>query len=324
MSRALRAGDPMVSGADIAVLITYHDERELLTDCLNSLFSGGQHVREILVYDDASTWPAADYLMPGAAVRVIRGESNRGPSFGRNTLLTAASAEYVHFHDADDLFRPDWAQEVSEALKQTDSDVVFTEICSSRAGTPVASHVLGLAGLRETRDLVAFAVRGSMLVPSGTYRRRMLLAIGGYDESLVQAEDYEFHVRLALRGPRYACIERDLVEIRLRPDSRSTRTGEVYSDAVRAVRKVSAVAPRQYHRGLAAFALGASRKLAQHGELKGAMRGFELVRELVGRTFPGQPLHYRIAASILGPLNAEKVGAQYRRIPTGVRRLLRR
>ncbi len=49
-------------GSTLAVLITYHNERALLQDCLESLRSGPETTDEVIVYDDASTYPAEDYL----------------------------------------------------------------------------------------------------------------------------------------------------------------------------------------------------------------------------------------------------------------------
>jgi len=40
----------------ISVLITYYNERELLTECLRSLAAQTQLPDEILIYDDASTY----------------------------------------------------------------------------------------------------------------------------------------------------------------------------------------------------------------------------------------------------------------------------
>src|SRR5437867_4136279 len=92
----------------LGVLITYYGERDLLRECVESLLVSGEAPDEILVYDDASEWPARDYIPKGASVKVIRGAVNRGPAHGRNVLLRTSRSDYVHFHDADDLFHHDW------------------------------------------------------------------------------------------------------------------------------------------------------------------------------------------------------------------------
>src|SRR5262245_29459086 len=101
----------------IAVLITYHGEKGLLHECLKSLTNQGAAPDEILVYDDASGAPAQNFLPDGLAVTVLRGDENRGPAYGRNRLLGACKSAYVHFHDADDLFNPQWSVRVRRVLE---------------------------------------------------------------------------------------------------------------------------------------------------------------------------------------------------------------
>src|SRR5437867_2048704 len=94
--RRLGAGIPMQP--TIAVLITYHNEGRLLTECLDSLLTQADRPKEILVYDDASDVPAEEQVPDGADVRVIRSTRNTGPARGRNALLRAAESEFLHFH----------------------------------------------------------------------------------------------------------------------------------------------------------------------------------------------------------------------------------
>jgi GT2 family glycosyltransferase len=71
----------------LAVLLTYYNEKTLLTECLSSLASQPEPPDEVLVYDDASVFPAQDFLLfphPFSTLKIFRGEKNRGPAFGRN------------------------------------------------------------------------------------------------------------------------------------------------------------------------------------------------------------------------------------------------
>ena len=81
-------------GTSIGVGITYHNEREMLTECLLSLSHQTRPPDEIAVYDDASSDPAQTFIPAGMQVRVLRGETNRGPSYGRNQLFQALRADY--------------------------------------------------------------------------------------------------------------------------------------------------------------------------------------------------------------------------------------
>ena len=69
----------------LSVLITYHNEGELLTECLESLFQQEDRPDEVLIYDDASSVPAEKFVKY-FPVKIIRGEKNKGPAIGRNKL----------------------------------------------------------------------------------------------------------------------------------------------------------------------------------------------------------------------------------------------
>ena len=128
----------------LGVLVTYHNEGRLLGECLDSLLHQKERPDEVLIYDDASEAPAEDYLPKDFSGRIIRGDVNRGPSYGRNRLLRESQSDYIHFHDADDLFYPDWCGRIRQAIEESEPDVVFTEISSFREGEKVCERVLGL------------------------------------------------------------------------------------------------------------------------------------------------------------------------------------
>src|SRR5687768_17577989 len=177
----------------IAVLITYYNEGPLLTECLESLWLQADRPDEILVYDDASTLRADQFVPQDIPVHLIRGEVNRGPAHGRNTLLHATSCDFVHFHDADDLFATGWVKAVRLAVAEGDIDVALTDITAMRGDAISSGHVMNLvAGLSSDPDLVRFGLRGALLLPSSTSRRSVVLAIGGFRtrEILPQSEDF--------------------------------------------------------------------------------------------------------------------------------------
>ena len=307
----------------ISVLITYYNERELLTECLRSLATQTQLPDEILIYDDASTYPAAEYVPADLPTQVIRGEVNGGPARGRNSLLRAATGEYVHFHDADDLFEPTWCAQVGAALDGV--EVVFTEIHSFASGKLLSERVLGLAQLQADGDLLRFCIRGAMLVPAGTYRRDLLLELGGYREALWQAEDYDFHIRLAARGVRYRLVDTALVTIRVRSEGRSSNQREVWSSALQALKLQATELPTAYSNELAEMAAYVGSQLFKLGARHTAGEAFQLAYSLGPPTYVRQRRSYRLLAGALGPEAAEWISASYRRLlPEPLRRALAR
>ena len=308
----------------VSVLITYYGERELLRECLETLSRQTLAPHEILVYDDASDAPAERYVPPGMNVRVLRGRSNRGPAFGRNELLAASTGAYVHFHDADDLFHPEWHARVRAAIYQWRPDVVFTEIDAHTAAGLRSRSVLALDSLAAGADLVRFCIQGVMLVPAGTYRRDAVQAIGGYRVAQWQAEDFDFHVRLAATRPTYAIITDPLVTIRVRTDGRSHDRVQTWRLFVEAVSTLAQELAPDYRWDLADAAARAGSTLFKLGARDDARRAFRLADRLGPPRFSNQPPLYRVLARTLGFEAAEHIATMYRLLlPAAVRAAVR-
>jgi glycosyltransferase involved in cell wall biosynthesis len=295
-----------------------------LTECLQSLQAQPNPPEEIWIYDDASEYPAENYLPAGRKARILRGDQNRGPARGRNQLWQATSCEYVHFHDADDWFDPQWTAKVRGVLDAFGPDVVFTEVASHRDGKLFCGRVLGLDALKDGGDLTKFCLHSPMLVPSGTYRRAVVEGVGGYRESLWQSEDYDFHVRLASRQPDCRLIFEPLVHIRLRPESRSRNLIEVWACRLEALTLLTAELPPLYRRELAEEAGRVGSQLFKLGDRDSARRAFAMARRLGPPAFQFQQPLYRLVARGLGPQTAEWVGKLYRNVlPSRVRGKIR-
>jgi glycosyltransferase involved in cell wall biosynthesis len=303
-----------------AILITYHNEGELLRRCLASLASQTRPVREVLIYDDASDVRPGDHLPAGLPVRVLRGERNIGPARARNVLLGETTAAFVHFHDADDAFAPDWNARVSAEIASGDIDAVFTEVSSVTETGVVHEDVLELSRLAAGAGLVSFCIQGSMLVPAGSYRRSVVTAIGGYRESLWQSEDWDFHIRLAAASPVYRVIPQSLVRIHLRAESRSRDVADVWRSAVQATRLLASELPAAWRGELAEAAAKAGSRLYRAGAAEDAREAFQLARELGNPVHSGQPGVYRTVARHAGQEWAERISRAYRKwLPERVR-----
>jgi glycosyltransferase involved in cell wall biosynthesis len=311
-------------GASVAVLITYHNEGNFLKECLTSLQNNRSWPEEIFIYDDASAVPPEPYIPQGLASRVIKGRKSRGPSHARNVLLDACGCDYVHFQDADDLFAPGWLDEVRASLASARLDAVFTEVASYKNGLITDLGMIHLGDLSADPDLLRFCLSHPIQPLSGTYLRECVQAVDGYSSQYSQAEDYDFHIRLAARGVRYGVNLRPLVWKRAHRDNRSNDIVRVWSDAVRILETHSATLGPQYLQTACDFVAKAGRTLHQAGALQEAEKAFDLARRIGRPAFRGETVAYRIMARLCGPMMAEQLGCIYRsNLPGKVRARLR-
>lgn len=265
----------------ISVLLTYFNEKELLTECIASLVKNGIP-NEILVYDDASHYPAKEYLKPEWKVTVVRGEKNLGPGYGRNLLARQAKSQYIHFHDADDLFKPKWLEQVTGALKK-EVDLVLTEANSfveSDAQREIYEDIVGYSELAASQDLLAFCLTGVILTPTTTIRKASFLAQNGFSESLKQSEDFDFFLRFAQSKPTFTVIAESLVTVRIRAQSRSSFKPKEFLNGAEIIFEAAKKFSPEYRALAGARLIDFSQKLHSQGAYKDSEHLIALAREL--------------------------------------------
>lgn len=297
----------------LGVLITYFNEKELLSRCLESLLNQIQKPDEIIIYDDASQFPADRYVSNSYPVQIIHSQKNQGPAWGRNILLDSSRSDYIHFHDCDDSFCKEWCQRVRQAIEQTGVDAVFTEVTTYRGSQVVSERVLDLKRLSPGEDLIKFLLQGALLTSASTMRRSSALAVGGYRQSLSQSEDFDFHIRLAASGITYTVIKEPMVLHELRETSHSSRNRKlVWASMIDSIRLLSDELDYKYRKDLAEAALRGGSKLFRLGARSEAKRAFKLADELGPPSFINQGRFYRYMAKIFGPEIAERLEMLYR------------
>ena len=312
-----------MAGTKLSILITYYNEGVGLAETLKSLVIPPELELEILIFDDASKVVPGPYIPADKAAEVIRSESNVGPAVGRNRLLQSATGDYIHFHDADDLFDPEWAIRILQEIEDGEPDVIFTEIGVKSQGEWVSEGVQGLQPLTGTEALVRFCIRHAILTSAGVYRAGAVRKIGGYRESLWQSEDYDFHIRLAASGVSYRMILEPLV-IRVSEAGRSAEKLEVWDCALKAVELLSQELPLEFRADLAEAAARMSSILFRLGARSRARQGFKLASSLGLVEFKHQQRMYQWVAKKMGPEYAEWLGAGYRKLlPKTLRKKVR-
>lgn len=183
----------------VAVVITCYNQSEFLAEAINSALVQSISHLELTVVDDGSTDKTETVARGFDNVKYLRQE-NAGLAAARNAGLRASDGDFIAFLDADDRLLP-------HALATGIIKLDACRDCAFAAGR--FRHIdekgkllpLKTATERGTRylDLLRFNVvqmHGAVL-----YRREMLQAIGGFDEMLAAAEDYDVYLRLAQRYP---------------------------------------------------------------------------------------------------------------------------
>jgi glycosyltransferase involved in cell wall biosynthesis len=195
---------------------------------------------DVLIVDDASLDRTAELThnmcRADSRIRLIRHEHNLGVAAARNSIIDAATGDFVSFFDDDDIsdrgrIRAQWSRITAYEQEFAQGAPVVCHTARRQIGADGRSRIEPTMGCR--RGLVAphgeaVAARilwgarvtdgyGAVATCSQMARTSTYRALGGFDPYFRRSEDTEFCVRLALAGGHFVGIEEPLVEQTLTP-----------------------------------------------------------------------------------------------------------
>ena len=181
---------------DVALVIPARNAERTIEPCLRAVVPLlDRELAEIVVVDDGSS-DATAAIAERFGVRVIRG-GGEGPSAARNRGWRATTAPLVWFVDADCVAEPDALPPLLDRLERSG--------CAGVGGTYTnASPDSWLATAIDDEIAIRHAAMGERVDYLATfdvlYRREILEKTGGFDESLVRAEDVDLAWRILASG----------------------------------------------------------------------------------------------------------------------------
>lgn len=198
----------------VSAIVVNRDGARFLHEALDSLFRQTWAALEVILVDNASCDGSADAAEArfGERLRVIRNARNEGFARGNNQAMAVASGEWVFLLNNDAVLEPD---AVEQALRFV-ADRPEAGMVACRVLVYDKPHIFDSTGLLlypdgvcrprgwEEKDLGQYDQPDEVLAPSGSasaWSRRMLDAIGGFDESyFAYLEDLDLGMRGQLAG----------------------------------------------------------------------------------------------------------------------------
>jgi GT2 family glycosyltransferase len=208
----------------ISLVVPTYNRKETLRCCLSAAIRQDYPNYEVIVVEDASTDGTGE--MVGQAfpqVRYYRLEPNRGPAAARNSGIREATGEIVAFTDDDCLVPPDFISQLADGYRRY-------------------PHVAGVGGYLEAPDAVvqksalaryeAYVTHrvynagsepylGGFDCPAGgtnsmSYRRDVLQAVGGFDETFrfAAGEDADLKWRVVMNGHQLLYLPLRVIHLR--------------------------------------------------------------------------------------------------------------
>jgi glycosyltransferase involved in cell wall biosynthesis len=231
----------------VSIIIPVYNAAAFIGETLASVFAQTYTDFEVIVINDGSpdTEDCERVLQPYLNRIVYLKQENQGASAARNTGLKAAQGELVAFLDADDVWLPAYLEEQVAFFRNHDVDLICADaIVFDEKGVDRNTYMNGLTNDRSENGLVTFdgLIRGEQnLITSGVVaKRESVIAAGGFDESLRNAQDFDLWIRMTLLGGRLAFQRKALLRYRNREGSLSGDAINRINRELRVYRKILA------------------------------------------------------------------------------------
>lgn len=201
---------------NVSIVMAAYNAAATIQATLDSVLAQTHDGWEAIVVDDGSTDDTRMIVERAAKAdpRIrLASQPHRGVSAARNAGIAAARFDWLLFLDADDLIQSAHLERMTEELVR---GAGLDAICCQSTILFADGETAGRHGVQQTGDLFGLFGRSCATdIHACVVRRSLAEAIGGFDESLAMAEDWDFWIRLARTGAQFGSIPDVLATFRL-------------------------------------------------------------------------------------------------------------
>lgn len=230
----------------ISVIIPTYNSQQTIQETINSVLNQTFTNFELIIIDDGSTDSTLNILSkikePRLKVYPYPNSGVGGPPVARNRGIAHAAGQYIAFLDHDDLWTPDKLE---------------TQLHALQANPQAAVAYSWLDNINEAGD---FYYSGNRVAISGDVYGPLLVRnflktgsnplicryafdkLGGFDETLSPADDWDMWLRLAARY-HFVCVPSVQILYRIVVKSLSSDVQQTESTALRIIEREFAQAP---------------------------------------------------------------------------------
>lgn len=191
----------------VTIIIPVYNGEDYIAEAIESVLAQAYTTLECLIVDDGSTDRTADIVKGyGERVRYIY-QKNSERSAARNNGIAHASGKYVCFLDADDILLPiKLTEQVFFLEDHAEYDVVYSKVKYFNMNNPADAYMVRRA--TPSGDIARSLIYSNFItMNSPLFKKSAVERIAGFDISLSRYEDWDFLLRLALTGSRFAFID---------------------------------------------------------------------------------------------------------------------
>ncbi|MGA7871157.1 MAG: glycosyltransferase family A protein [Candidatus Binatus sp.] len=191
---------------EVSVIIPTYNRCAMLREAIDSVLAQTSRAFELIVVDDGSTDGTAEQLTRfDKTIRIERIE-HRGPAAARNRGVAIARGPLIAFLDSDDLWSPTKLERQFAFMRANPGCAISqTNEIWIRNGRRVNP---GLRHRKRAGDIFIDSLRTCLISMSSVMMRTELFrSLGGFDEIMTAAEDYDLWLRILIDHEAYLLDE---------------------------------------------------------------------------------------------------------------------
>lgn len=198
----------------LSVVIPAYNCAKYIEDTIASVLKQTRSPHEIIVVNDGSTDNTAEVVSKYPGIRLIN-KINQGPSETRNRGILECTGNWVAFLDSDDIWHSEKIERIEDhVMTNPKTDMLSTAFY---IGNPLRGwkKITPRRLFNPNDSFFEQLYRRSFIATSSVVIRKSVLdKIGGFDSSLLVAEDLDLWLRVALTKAHYHYIPEHLLYYR--------------------------------------------------------------------------------------------------------------
>ncbi len=231
----------------ISVIIPAYNSSKTILSTIKSVLNQTFSDFELIIINDGSTDSTLEVIRNVLDSRIkIFSYPNNGVAVSRNQGIKNASGELIAFLDADDLWTPDKLELQLKALKNNPNAALaysWTDFIDENGQIVNTGMRTVINGNAYTELLKSnFLQNGS----NPLIHKYVLDRIGGFDESLPAAQDWDLYLRLGFHY-EFLCVPCPQILYRVSSDSMSANVSRLENSCLKVLEQAYARAPKSLH-----------------------------------------------------------------------------
>ena len=295
----------------VSVITPAFNMERYLAEAIESVLAQTYSDYELVIVDDGSTDGtralAERYRLAHPDRIVVVSQANQGLAAARNAGLRAATGAVFALLDSDDAWMPTFLEEQMRVLEAQPAVAIVTGNAINRGGHEDGRPARPVPDPRPAPDLETILRDETAVFIMSVFRRGVVDHIGGFDERFRTNEDFDFWIRAAAAGFRFARNAKPLGFYRRHANSLSASDVRMLSGILRVYHKAFDATPpgtiahdlivRQIDRFEVELVAAEAREALGRGDAAAAAESLEALRQRRG----GMALDVAVSALRLMP-----------------------